>query len=220
MRSCVLSCIVVVAFDCVAQSEKPYTPEVKKSVALNGLAGRGIDNHEAATLTDVLRTEIINTGRFQMMERSEMEEILKEQAFQHSGACNEEACVVEMGQILGIDQMISGSVGKVGKAYSINVRVVEVRSGKIVNTVAHTYTGPIEGLLTTEMKVVAKKLAGIETVFKQPKAKGRSKAPFIITGAAVGLAAVGGAIAYFALFNDKDETNEDGTATVEVTWPQ
>ncbi len=206
-----------------AQAALPGTAEPVPLVAVNALEGRGIDVNEAATLTDVLRVKLMKTKKYEVMERGQMETILQEQAFQQSGACTDQECIVEMGQILGIEQIIAGSIGKVGSAYSINVRIISVKTGKILNSVSHSYTGPIENLLTTEIAVVANKLCGIETVYqeralkkqrkKNPKKKRRN---FIIGGAA--LLAAGGGVAVFLILRDDEEKDE--IATLGVTWIQ
>lgn len=147
------------------------------------MEGHGIPESEAATLTDVLSNNLLSTGKFRVMERDQMNGILKEQGFQQSGACSDQACLVEMGQILGIEQLVAGSIGKVGKAHSINVRIVSVATGEILRNVSHNYSGPIEELLTQEMGVVAKKLAGVEPTVP-PKANRRSLRPVVIGGVA------------------------------------
>lgn len=204
-----------------AEVAPPGTTEPVPLVAVNALEGRGIDANEAATLTDVLRVKLMKTKKYEVMERGQMETILQEQAFQQSGACTDQECIVEMGQILGIEQIIAGSIGKVGSAYSINVRIISVKTGKILNSVSHSYTGPIENLLTTEIAVVANKLCGIETVYqeralkkqrkKNPKKKKRN---FIIGGAAI--LAAGGGVAVFIILRGDEEKDE--IATLEVTW--
>ena len=42
-----------------------------------------------------------------------MEDILKEQGFQQTG-CTSDECVVEVGKIIGVQQMVGGSISKVG----------------------------------------------------------------------------------------------------------
>ena len=191
------------------------------TIAVHTLEARGISEDEAATLTDVLRSKLMETKKYVVMERSQMEAILEEQAFQQSGACTDKECMVEMGQVLGIQQIIAGSIGKVGKAYSINIRVISVETGKITNSVTHNYTGPIENLLTSEMSVVAKRLTGVETTYK-PRAskkrtpdKKRRKRNLIITGLSV--AAVGGGAAAILILKGKED---EETATLEVIWDQ
>ncbi len=202
-----------------AQAEASAVENVPiKTVAISDLEAHGITESEAATLTDVLRNKLIETGKYQVMERSQMKAILEEQAFQQSGTCTDQECIVEMGQILGIEQIVAGSIGRVGKTYSINVRMVSVQTGEIINSVSHNYTGPVENLLITEIDVVANKLSGIETVFeprvdkKKPRNKKNIRRNFIIGG--VALAVIGGGVGAFLLLKeDKEEP-----ATLEVTW--
>lgn len=185
----------------------------KLTVAVNNLEGRGVSPDEAATLSDVLRTRLADTRKFMVMERGQMEEILKEQGFQQSGACSDEACLVQMGQLLGSQRLVAGSIGKVGKAYSINVRLISVESGEILVSVSHNYTGPIENLLTGEMEVVAKKLAGIGPTIKDRSTK-RNKGPIILIGSVVVVAAAGGIAAYVLMSQDHPADQ----AEVSISW--
>ena len=105
----------------------------------------GVSAGEASLLTDRLRIEIFNSGLANLMEREQMQEVLTEQGFQHSGACTDDACLVEMGQLLGVERMISGSVGRLGKTLvMLNMRVIDVRTGRLVGVVAKDIRGEIE----------------------------------------------------------------------------
>ncbi len=64
-----------------------------------------------------------------------MENLLDEQGFQQTGVCNTDECVIAAGQIWGGSRMIAGSVGKVGKLFAINVRMIEVATGRILKAV-------------------------------------------------------------------------------------
>ena len=59
-----------------------------------------------------------------------MVEILKEQGFQQTGCVSNE-CVVEIGALLGVQQMISGSIGRVGETYTIDIELISVQTGEI-----------------------------------------------------------------------------------------
>ena len=56
----------------------PNTP----SAAVMPLSGQGIDATSSTIVTDALVDELMKTGSVRMMERSQMEAILKEQGFQ------------------------------------------------------------------------------------------------------------------------------------------
>jgi hypothetical protein len=64
-----------------------------------------------------------------------------------------------VGQLIGVEKIISGSLGKVGKTYTVNLRMIDVRTGRIERSVTEDYTGEIDRLLTTVMKNVAYTLA-------------------------------------------------------------
>jgi len=131
----------------------------KTTVAILDLEPKGVPETEVSALSDRLRTELFRTGTFDAMERGKMQDILKEQGFQQSGACNTDACAVEVGQLIGVEKMVSGSLGKVGKTYTVNIRMIDVRTGRIERSVTEDYTGEIDKLLTVVMKNVAYTLA-------------------------------------------------------------
>lgn len=127
-----------------------------ESVAILDLEGRGISMMEAASLTDRLRSELVRTGKVTVVERGQMEQILREQDFQLIG-CTTEECAVEVGQLLGVTKMLAGSVGKVGSTFSIDLRTIDVQTGRIASSLIRNYRGEIDGLLD-EMGFVAGEL--------------------------------------------------------------
>jgi hypothetical protein len=131
----------------------------KLNIAVQELAGKGIDASSAGIISDRLRSEFINTGVFRVMERGEMENILKEQGFQKSGACDEASCLVEVGQLLGVERMVAGSIGKVGDFFTISLRMINVATGEILFTVNVDYKGSIEEVISRVTGDAALKLA-------------------------------------------------------------
>ncbi|MDI6739768.1 MAG: CsgG/HfaB family protein [Candidatus Edwardsbacteria bacterium] len=141
----------------------------RTSVAILDLEPKGVPESEVSALSDQLRTELFQTDAFDVMERGKMQEILKEQGFQQTGACNTDACAVEVGQLIGVEKMIAGSLGKVGRTYSINLRMIDVKTGRMERSVTRDYAGEIDKLLTVEMKQVAQTLAATVKAGEQPK---------------------------------------------------
>lgn len=137
------------------------TPSKKEHVAVNTLGHSGITEEEAVALTDALRAEVGRTGKFRVMERSQMDQVLAEQGFQQSGACSDQACLVEMGQILGVGYIITGNIGKVGSTYSINIRLVDVRTSEIVREVTRNHRRSKDALLTRVIPGLGREVAGV-----------------------------------------------------------
>ncbi|MFQ6608093.1 MAG: CsgG/HfaB family protein [Fidelibacterota bacterium] len=134
----------------------------KIPVAVLDLEGRGISALEAATLTDRLRSEMVEVGAFVVVERGQMEMILEEQGFQQTG-CTSAECAVEVGKLLGVQKMVTGSIGKLGELYTVDARMFDVQTGEIERVSKREYRGGIEGLIDL-LEVVTKDLAGIQVV--------------------------------------------------------
>ncbi len=119
----------------------------------------GLSPKDATTLTNVFRSALFNTQMYDVLERNDMESILKEQAFTLTGACNSAECAIEIGKLLSAEKMVIGDIGKIGEAYSITVRLVSVSTSKIEISLDERYKGDPEGLLDI-FKEMASKLAG------------------------------------------------------------
>ena len=130
------------------------------TIAVLEFEGQGVSQSETKTLTDRLRDEMFNTGVFIVLERGKMDEVLKEQGFQQTGCVTSE-CAVEVGNMLGVQQMIGGSIGKVGNIYTVSARVIDVGTGEVLKSANYDLIGGIEELLMNGMNQVASELSGI-----------------------------------------------------------
>ncbi len=133
--------------------------EDKMTVAILDFDPRGISILEAQTLTDRFATEINNTGMALLVDRRAMTEIMEEQGFQ-SAECTSEECAAEVGALLGVQFMINGAIGKLGKTYTIDAKMFEVATGAAARTKNTTYTGEVDGLIT-EIEILAWEMMGL-----------------------------------------------------------
>lgn len=214
-------------------------------VAISPLQAKKVDPDEVDLISEALAGELQNTGAFRVMERSQMDRVLKEQGFQASGLCDGNECAVEVGRVLGIDRMVVGSIGKIGSMYIINVRMVDVSTGEILASVRRTQDWELKYLLTNLVPQVAKSLASgvqedavaaapptppVAAVPAAPVApapstaaapkSGSSSLPWILGGVAL---AGGGAAAYFLLAKPEESASSpepapQATVTIPVTW--
>jgi len=65
---------------------------------------------------------------------------------------------VEVGNMLGVQQMIGGSIGKVGNIYTVSARVIDVGTGKLLKSANYDHIGDIGQLMNMGMKVVESQL--------------------------------------------------------------
>ena len=161
----ILSGLAMILLACLAAAPLVQAQSAAKrtSVAILDLEPKGVPENEVSALSDRLRTELFRTDAFDVMERGKMQEIMKEQGFQQSGACNSDACAVEVGQLIGVEKMIAGSLGRVGRTYSVNLRMINVKTGRMERSVTKDYEGDIDKLLTSVMKTVAQIMANAVT---------------------------------------------------------
>ena len=130
------------------------------SVAVLDFEANGIPGYEAETLTERLRSEIANTKAFRITDRKLLDKIINEQALQQSG-CTTDECAAEVGQLLGAQYMISGSIGKLGDTFTVDIKLVSVTTGAAERTKTASFTGPIAGLIN-EMEILAWEISGLK----------------------------------------------------------
>lgn len=130
-------------------------------VAVLPLTSATLDKGALDGLSNSLGSELLQTGKFRVMERSQMDQILKEQGFQQSGVCDADQCALEMGKLLSVDQLVLGSVGKVGNTYTLNARLVKVGTGEVVRSASRNSNAAMDALLTVVVPEVAKDLAQV-----------------------------------------------------------
>jgi TolB-like protein len=123
------------------------------TIAVLEFEGKGVSQSETSTLTDRLRDEMFKTGIYIVLERGKMDEVLKEQGFQQTGCISSE-CAVEVGNMLGVQQMVAGSIGKVGTVYTVSARIFDVQTGKILKSANYDHIGDIGQLLLKGMREV------------------------------------------------------------------
>ncbi|MBN2013278.1 hypothetical protein JW960_28365 [candidate division KSB1 bacterium] len=131
----------------------------KSNVAVMELDAAGISPAENKIISARLRTDLFNTGKFNILEREKMEDILTEQGFQMSG-CTSDECAVEIGRLIGVKKIVAGSIGKLGSIYTLNIRLIDVETGAVERTATEDCQCPIEDVLTQAINRAARKLAG------------------------------------------------------------
>lgn len=133
----------------------------KLKVAVYDFEAYGVPENVAQSATDLLRTELFRGGYFHVMERKQMEKILKEQKFQLSGAVAEEE-LINLGRILSVQLMAMGSMNRLGRKYIINLRLVDVEEGRL--KAAETVEVSSEDEIHNGIKSLSKRIAEIVPV--------------------------------------------------------
>lgn len=109
-------------------SNYAYT-EVKQTIAVLDFESIGSEEHLGKAVSEIMRTELIDTNRYRVVERSQINKTISEQRFQKSGLIDDKSAV-ELGKLLGADLIVIGSVVKIGTSYTINSRMIDMKTGE------------------------------------------------------------------------------------------
>lgn len=149
----ILKIIIFIVLFCCMNNSFITAQQKKHTVAIIEFTGKNIDKETLAVLTNRFGTNLVKTQQFDVLERDKMNEILNEQNFIVSDNCNSAECAVQVGQLLGVEYMVGGFIGKIGNIFTIDIRIIDVSSGKILRTESLDYDGQIEGLLGVMSKI-------------------------------------------------------------------
>ena len=130
----IISLIVLIAFT-ISSISSFWSPLWSQQKEKNKLTlgvipfkAEGIQEHNARILSTRLHSELIKTNRFHVVETERIEEILNELGFQQSGLCSKTECIVQVGNLSGARLMVTGTVGKMGKFFTLDVRIIDVKN--------------------------------------------------------------------------------------------
>ncbi|MEI7436479.1 MAG: SUMF1/EgtB/PvdO family nonheme iron enzyme [bacterium] len=111
-------------------------------MSLNPL--EGVSEGMAMMLSERIFGEVGKSGKYQMIERTQAERVLKENRL--AMVCADTTRAVEAGKLLAAEFIVIGSVGRLGEMYTVNTRLVSVESGAVVDMVTTDHEGQ-DGLL-------------------------------------------------------------------------
>jgi hypothetical protein len=105
------------------------TPSGKPTIAVMNLQAGNCPPSIARGFTDMLGGKIFETGMFILLERSQVDVLLREQGLSEK-SCDDSDCAVRMGRLLSVQKMVTGSVTRIGD-YRIEVRIINVADSAV-----------------------------------------------------------------------------------------
>ncbi len=141
-RLLVASALVVLA-PSVGHGDTPSEtgPEeaLTQKIAVWRFDALGIDVELVARLETLFRMELDRLDKLPLPSRREIERVVSAEQRDCTG---EEKCLSAIGKKLGVDIVVTGTVGAMGDNYILNIKAVDVASGKQVQRIQ---TDPLRG---------------------------------------------------------------------------
>jgi Tol biopolymer transport system component/TolB-like protein len=141
-------------------------------IAVVDFESLSVSSDDSKALTNRLMIELHRTNMFKVLEREMLDKIIEEQKFQLSG-CNSNQCLVELGQLANVHQIVTGSISKVGHIYTITARLISVETGEVVTSGIFDDEGNIGTLMKEGMASIAAQLASIQVQKNQENTRSK-----------------------------------------------
>lgn len=112
-------------------------------VGVNNLSPVGISSEETKAVASQVQVELTRVG-IDVIERHDLDKILEEQALEQSGALEYRD---QSGAIQTIDSLVTGYAGITEQGYFLLLKLVDVKTGKVLSTDEIEVVGSLESLL-------------------------------------------------------------------------
>jgi hypothetical protein len=117
-----------------------------KVAVLDAIIPQNMDPSVIIPTTEKIIERLVVSGRFTVLDRSNIESVLKEREFQVSGMVSDQD-VVTAGKYLGADFVVVAKVQKVSETYFISAKMIAIKTGVIANQTSAQGEGKLSTLI-------------------------------------------------------------------------
>jgi hypothetical protein len=118
-----------------------------KVAVLDAIIPQNMDPSIQGPATEKLIEKLVQSNRFTVLDRANIESVLKEREFQVSGMVSDQD-VVTAGKYLGADYVVVAKLSKVGDTNFISGKMINVKTGVIVSQTSAQGDGKLTVLIT------------------------------------------------------------------------
>ena len=153
------NCLLLFFFVFTSIILNPAFSQEKPRIAVLPFSALEVSEAEARVISSLFETALVKTEVYNVLEQNQISEILDAQAFSLSG-CTDDACAVEVGELLSAELIVLGEISSVGGRYIANAKIIDVELGKNENADSVT-ADSIADMTDTQIGLLAYKLAGL-----------------------------------------------------------
>ena len=132
----------------------------KPTVAVFSFEQEGLQQEDYEMFMELLKSELQNTKALIMVDQNQIDEVILEKNYQNS-ECKSQDCGIEIGKLIGIKNIIVGSLNQVADTCKIQAQLVNVIEGETEKSVEKTHIGDINEILP-KIEIAAWELANLE----------------------------------------------------------
>ncbi len=161
-----LSIVMLLPLAAAAQTAAPTVAAptgaapAKQLIAVMELGALGATKEQASALTERLTEELLKSGRYTLVDRSQLNQVLEEQALQQAG-CTSQECAVKAGKVLGVKKLVTGRVTKLEDTlWQVSATLIDVETAETQQAASIQHDGPFRTLLLTGVESLSARLSG------------------------------------------------------------
>jgi hypothetical protein len=102
-------------------------------IGVLGIDSKGFPAIEPAQMSNIVRTELDRMGKFEVIDRYDVEYLLKNSDLKADNCFGKE-CLVDVGKKIRADKMLSGSIELYGERIFVNLRLIDVGTATVERT--------------------------------------------------------------------------------------
>jgi TolB-like protein len=146
------------ALSATAAPATPAGPR-KIRIAVMEIRPLGTEPHKAELLSEVALTEASNIDKFEVIGRSDISSMIGfDQQKKVLGCTDDSNCLAEIGGALGVDQVMVGTLGKLGALYRVDIKLVDAKKARVTGRFGESVEGSEEKLVAAVQRGVRKLL--------------------------------------------------------------
>ena len=140
--------ILAISFGALALVAAWSQPKV---AVLDAIIPQNMDPSVIVPVTEKIVERLVVSGRFTVLDRANIDSVLKEREFQMSGMVSDQD-VVTAGKYLGADFVVVAKVQKVSDTYFISAKMINIKTGVIANQTSAEGEGKLSSLIDLAAK--------------------------------------------------------------------
>jgi hypothetical protein len=128
-----------------------------------------VEPAQGVVMIDRLRSDLVKTGSYIVLDRAQSDKILEELERQQTGL-SDVATATRIGEQFNVQRIVAGRVAELKdlKIIQANVEMIELRTAQILLSETITHDGDMRGFILDQVPRLAQLLAGVEAKPKPP----------------------------------------------------
>ena len=127
------------------------------SIGITRFSGANVNEEHLDIITDRLELEISKKNVYKVIDRRNIETIMREHKLQFSGNIDE-STAVKLGKLVGLDNIVLGSIALFGSSYMTSVKMIDVETGQILSESIQNNKNGIESLIKSTMNTISEEI--------------------------------------------------------------